>query len=90
MSSSLKHEKQRAGVNLAMSSWQRLFGRDQAVLLGATQALVTGSDVAATALGALKASAQLLTPAHRPRHAVIFVKNKLLALYSRWEGNGTG
>lgn len=67
---------------MALNSWQKLIFRDQASLVGASECISAGTEPMTATLNALRGAISALPPPTTPTHAAIFVKNKLLSLYS--------
>ncbi|CAL4180645.1 unnamed protein product, partial [Meganyctiphanes norvegica] len=71
-------------LDTLLEAWQKLYAREQSYLVEAVERLVVNSDLSSAAVKVLSSvldklrSSRELTPAH----AIFFVRNKLLALYS--------
>lgn len=68
-----------------IDTWTTLVSKDQSVLLEALEQLFVNSDVNSTIIKALKDSTDRIKTLlnYNKSHAIIFVENKFLGLYSR-------
>lgn len=81
-----RSEEKSALLDSLLEAWQRLYAQEQSYLVEAVERLVVNAELSAASIKALAAVVDALRPAPdlTPRHALFFVRNKLLALYSRW------
>lgn len=68
-----------------LEAWQTLYAREQSYLVEAVERLIVNAELSAAAVKSLAAVVDKLKAAKdlSPCHALFFVRNKLLALYSR-------
>ena len=68
-----------------IGAWQDLFSKEQSYLVEAVERLVVNSELSVASVKVLSAVIDKLKSAKEitPCHAIFFVRNKLLALYSR-------
>lgn len=84
---SLKTVKSKSSlVKRLLDTWGTLVEDDQAVLLEALEQLSVSNDLSSTAIKALKeATDKIKSKLDQSRsHALLFVENKFLALFSRY------
>ncbi|KAK3865840.1 hypothetical protein Pcinc_028584 [Petrolisthes cinctipes] len=79
-----RSEEKSALLDSLLEAWQRLYAQEQSYLVEAVERLVVNAELSAASIKALAAVVDTLRPAQdlTPRHALFFVRNKLLALYS--------
>ncbi|KAK8743182.1 hypothetical protein OTU49_001582, partial [Cherax quadricarinatus] len=79
-----KSEEKSTLLNGLLEVWQTLYAKEQSYLVEAVERLVVNAELSAAAVKALAAVLDKLKPANNltPCHALFFVRNKLLALYS--------
>lgn len=81
-----KSEEKCSLLDSLLEAWQNLYAREQSYLVEALERLVVNAELSAAAVKSLAAVIDMMKPCKdlSPCHALFFVRNKLLALYSRY------
>lgn len=68
-----------------LNTWINLYENDQSILVEAVEQLLVNSELRNVALSSLQLATEKLkqNPHSQRSHALLFVKNKFLSLYSR-------
>lgn len=79
-----KSEEKCSLLDSLLEAWQNLYGREQSYLVEALERLVVNAELSAAAVKSLATVIDMMKPCKdlSPCHALFFVRNKLLALYS--------
>lgn len=80
-----KSEEKCSLLDSLLEAWRNLYAREQSYLVEALERLVVNAELSAAAVKSLAAVIETMKPCKdlTPCHALFFVRNKLLALYSR-------